>query len=172
MKNQLRRGLATGLLFGLVVFAPACTLSQVNAWRTESGRAPIAAGDPDAPAIVEAATAWVAEQAAAARPEPLSIRDAVWQAAEREKGWGHGAEWGCLQGIVGRETGETWNPHAQHPHSTAYGLFGFLNSTWGPTGVAKTSDPAGQTVAAVRYIAARYGTPCQALAFHRSRGWY
>jgi SLT domain-containing protein len=59
-----------------------------------------------------------------------------------------------------------YNPTLQNPRSTAFGLYQFLNSTWKGTGIAKTSDPLLQTVAAVRYIEARYGTPKDALAFH------
>ena len=60
-----------------------------------------------------------------------------------------------------------YNPIDQNRESTAYGLYQFLNSTWPDYGFEKTSDPLFQTVAAVRYIEHRYGTPTEALAFHR-----
>jgi hypothetical protein len=66
----------------------------------------------------------------------------------------------------------TYNPTAQNGHSTAYGLFQFLNGTWGGTGVSKTSDPVQQSVAAVNYIKQRYGTAQNALAFWQRNGWY
>lgn len=59
-----------------------------------------------------------------------------------------------------------YNPQLQNPRSTAFGMYQFLNSTWKYTGIEKTSDPLLQTVAAVRYIEDRYGTPKDALAFH------
>jgi hypothetical protein len=66
----------------------------------------------------------------------------------------------------------TYNPTAHNDHSTAYGLFQFLNGTWGGTGVSKTSDPVAQSVAAVNYIKQRYGTAQNALAFWQRNGWY
>ena len=60
-----------------------------------------------------------------------------------------------------------YNPVDQNRYSTAFGLYQFLDSTWPDYGVEKTSDPLLQTVAAVRYIEDRYGTPTEALAFHR-----
>lgn len=72
--------------------------------------------------------------------------------------------------LINKESG--WRPNAQNPTSTAYGLFQFLDATWGGYGVAKTSDPYGQAIAGFRYIKARYGTPEAALAFHNSHNWY
>lgn len=66
----------------------------------------------------------------------------------------------------------TFRPTTRNKRSTAYGLYGFLNSTWKGTGVKKTDCPNCQTEAAMRYIKARYGTPEKALAFHRKHGWY
>ena len=59
-----------------------------------------------------------------------------------------------------------YNPMLQNPRSTAFGLYQFLDSTWRGTGVSKTTDPLLQTIAAVRYIKNRYGTPRRALEFH------
>lgn len=65
-----------------------------------------------------------------------------------------------------------WRNTAQNPTSTAYGIGQFLNSTWGGTGIAKTSDPSKQVLAMARYIQKRYGSPSKALAFHISHNWY
>jgi hypothetical protein len=65
-----------------------------------------------------------------------------------------------------------WNNNAQNPHSTAYGIGQFLNSTWGGYGIPKTSDPRLQVEAMARYIKARYGNPANALAFHNAHNWY
>ncbi len=59
-----------------------------------------------------------------------------------------------------------YNPLLQNPRSTAFGLWQFLDSTWRSYGIDKTSDPLLQTIAAVRYIKARYKTPKRALEFH------
>jgi hypothetical protein len=72
--------------------------------------------------------------------------------------------------IAAKESG--YSPNAQNGGSTAYGLFQFLNSTWGGTGIAKTSDPVAQSVAAVKYIKQRYGTAANALSFWQRNGWY
>ena len=61
---------------------------------------------------------------------------------------------------------------SQNPTSTAYGMFQFLDSTWARYGAAKTSDPIQQTEAGIRYIKARYGTPTEALRFHKANNWY
>ncbi len=59
-----------------------------------------------------------------------------------------------------------YNPLLQNPRSTAFGLWQFLDSTWRSYGIEKTSDPLLQTIAAIRYIKARYKTPRRALEFH------
>lgn len=56
--------------------------------------------------------------------------------------------------------------------STAYGLYGFLNSTWRGVGVKKTACPYCQTEAAIAYIKRRYGSTDRALAFWRKHHWY
>ncbi|WJN62832.1 hypothetical protein [Streptomyces phage phiScoe2] len=88
-----------------------------------------------------------------------------------ERGW-TGAEWTALEDLWTRESG--WSPHAQNPTSTAYGIAQFLDSTWAGYGIAKTSDARLQIKAGLRYIAARYGTPSNALAFwlRQSPHWY
>lgn len=63
-----------------------------------------------------------------------------------------------------------FDPSCQNPESTAYGMWQFLDSTW--SRIPKTDDPFLQTVAAVRYIEARYGDPVKALDFHYKRGYY
>jgi len=76
----------------------------------------------------------------------------------------------CLNALWGRESG--WNPDAQNPTSTAYGIPQFLDSTWAGTGIAKTSDPYLQIKAGLIYIESRYGSPCQAWAQSEAVGWY
>lgn len=72
--------------------------------------------------------------------------------------------------IARRES--NYKPTTRNTRSSAYGLFGFLNSTWKGTGVAKTNCPYCQTEAAMRYIKRRYGTVEKAMAFHRRNGYY
>ncbi len=84
-------------------------------------------------------------------------------------GW-TGAQWSALYQLIMHESG--FNPNAQNPTSTAYGLFQFLDSTWASVGARKTSDPAAQIAAGFRYIASRYGSPAGAWAFWTAHHWY
>lgn len=92
------------------------------------------------------------------------------QIMARAYGWGSGSQWSALNSVVMRESG--WRNTAQNPTSTAYGIFQFLNSTWASVGARKTSDPAAQIAAGLRYISSRYGSPLGALAHERQFGWY
>lgn len=69
--------------------------------------------------------------------------------------------------LAGRES--TWNPSDQNDHSTAYGLFQFLNGTWKGD---KTSDPYKQAMEAIDYVKDRYKTPENALSFWDENKWY
>ena len=81
-----------------------------------------------------------------------------------------GNQWDAAKWIVQKESG--WDPNAQNPTSTAYGLFQFLDSTWAETGIGKTSDPKRQGEAGARYIKSRYGDPLAAQQFWQANNWY
>jgi hypothetical protein len=101
---------------------------------------------------------------------PVGVK-ALAQRMAAQKGW-TGREWTCLHTLVARES--SWDPTAQNPTSTAFGLFQFLNRTWATVGARKTSDPEGQIRAGLTYVERRYGTPCSAWAFwlRQSPHWY
>ena len=105
-------------------------------------------------------------------PTNLSAMQALVRTVAAQRGWGTGSQWDALYQLVQHESG--FNPNAQNPTSTAYGLFQFLNSTWGSVGASKTSDPWGQTAAGLRYIANAYGSPAAAWSAWQSRSphWY
>lgn len=92
-------------------------------------------------------------------------------------GW-NDQDYQALVQLWNRESGDrrsnnvTWNPNAQNPISSAYGIAQFLNGTWAGTGFAKTSDPLTQIKAGLTYINSRYGSPQKALLFHNRRNWY
>lgn len=86
-------------------------------------------------------------------------------------GW-TGPQWDAATRLIMGESG--FNNMAQNPTSTAFGMFQFLNPTWGGYGIPKTSDPTQQAIAGGRYIAARYGSPIGAWGAWSSRSphWY
>lgn len=76
----------------------------------------------------------------------------------------------CYFKLVDRES--RWDPLAQNPRSTAFGIGQFLNSTWGLVDSKKTSDPYGQIDAMIKYVNLIYGDGCKALDFRLYKGWY
>jgi len=88
--------------------------------------------------------------------------------AMTQAGWAN--QWPSLYQLVSHESG--FRNTAQNPDSTAYGMFQFLNSTWGNYGGKKTSDPWLQSVYGMRYIRDRYHDPNGAWATWQRQGWY
>jgi hypothetical protein len=80
------------------------------------------------------------------------------------------SQFSCLESLWGKESG--WNPNAQNPSSSAYGIPQFLDSTWAGTGIAKTSNGYRQIDAGLVYVDSRYGSPCGAWSHSQSTGWY
>lgn len=83
-------------------------------------------------------------------------------------GWGTDQQ-APLVKLWNQESG--WNPAAQNPTSTAYGIAQFLDSTWGPYG-AKTPDASLQIKYGLEYIRDRYGSPAGAWAHEQANNWY
>lgn len=96
-----------------------------------------------------------------------NIQDYTERRCNETFGVGH---FSALNQIISHESG--WRSNAQNPHSTAYGMFQFLNSTWQGTGIQKTSDPKQQVEAGLIYIKNRYQTPSIAWKFWQMKGWY
>jgi soluble lytic murein transglycosylase-like protein len=92
---------------------------------------------------------------------PDQLRNYVRQVA-KQYGWDD-SQVNAWYGLIDRESG--WNPNAQNPTSTAYGIGQFLNSTWAGTGYQKTGDPQKQIEAMAKYIQNRYSDPASALNF-------
>lgn len=92
------------------------------------------------------------------------------QSITNEYGWGKGEQWEALSWIIQKES--SWNPNAQNPKSTAYGLFQFLDMTRKNYNCPKTTDVEVQTRCGIKYIQARYKTPLEAQKFHQRKGWY
>jgi hypothetical protein len=71
-------------------------------------------------------------------------------------------EYRCLELLWDLES--KWNPRADNPNSTAYGIPQLLK--------LKAKDPYIQIDLGLKYIKHRYATPCKALAHHRMTGHY
>jgi hypothetical protein len=163
----------------------AASRSERDADRTAAAQAQAAAdqAELDARAAAEAAqreaeaaAARQAAEAAAASARPGQGTSAAaapagsYQDYAMSKLGGDGGEFSCLENLWGKESG--WNPNAQNPSSTAYGIPQFLDSTWPSTGIAKTSDGYRQIDAGLIYIDDRYGSPCGAWSHSKANGWY
>lgn len=68
----------------------------------------------------------------------------------------------CLEKLWTSES--HWNPRANNPKSSAYGIPQLLK--------LKSNNPYTQIDAGLKYIRYRYGTPCKALAYHLKHGHY
>ncbi len=146
--------------------------------RAAEAAAKKAAEEAAAKAAAEAAAREAAEvaareaaEASASAPAPSAAAPAgSYQEYAMSKLGGDGGQFSCLESLWGKESG--WNPDAQNPTSTAYGIAQFLDSTWAGTGIAKTSDGYRQIDAGLIYINSRYGSPCGAWGHSQSTGWY
>jgi Transglycosylase SLT domain len=144
--------------------AAADTQAQILA-QQQAEAAAKAAAEAAAKAAADAAAKAAADAAAAASATPSSFQDYALQ-----KLGGDQSQFSCLQSLWGKESG--WNPNAQNPSSTAYGIAQLLDSTWAGTGIAKTSNGFRQIDAGLVYIDGRYGSPCGAWSHSRAYNWY
>jgi hypothetical protein len=71
-------------------------------------------------------------------------------------------EFYCVSDLWYKES--RWNYKAKNPKSSAYGIPQLLN--------LKSKDPMYQIDQGLKYIKHRHQTACNALAFHRKKGWY
>ena len=112
---------------------------------------------------------------------PETIPESIRVFAERRilEEFGKG-EWKYFDSIIAKES-INWKVTAAHypsgytsngVKSSAYGLGGFLNSTWASVGCKKTADTFMQIECAIKYIQQRYGTPYQAKLFHDRNNFY
>ena len=71
-------------------------------------------------------------------------------------------EYQCLVLLWDKES--RWNPRADNPNSTAYGIPQLLK--------LKAKDPYIQIDLGLKYIAHRYGSVCKAWSYHKRTGHY
>ncbi len=80
-------------------------------------------------------------------------------------------QFGCLDSLYTRESG--WNPTADNPSSSAYGIPQALpGSKMASAGADWATNPVTQIRWGLGYIQDRYGSPCGAWAHSESVGWY
>jgi len=80
-------------------------------------------------------------------------------------GWSQ-SEMNALIELWNRES--EWNPAADNPTSSAYGIAQQMESVHGKA----PRDGQGQIDWGLNYIKSRYGSPSRALSFHNSHNWY
>lgn len=80
-------------------------------------------------------------------------------------------QFGCLDSLWTRES--NWNPSADNPSSSAYGIPQALpGSKMASAGADWATNPVTQITWGLGYIRDRYGSPCGAWAHSESVGWY
>jgi hypothetical protein len=172
LRNQTLKTTVTDLLKGQVPPDQPETAPTVGVGH------PSAATDSSTAAGSTTATATATAPSSSGSPGAVNGCTAAQTAANKAMGqllataygWGSGAEWNALNGVVMLESG--WCNVAQNPSSTAYGIGQFLDTTWSGVGYSKSSNPATQIAAMLKYIKQRYGTPEAAYSFHIANGYY
>lgn len=80
------------------------------------------------------------------------------------------AEYEALFELIMLES--NWNPEAQNPKSSAYGLGQLLDQTWDLVGIEKSTNFKVQLIATHKYVMERYGSWQKALEFRKANGYY
>lgn len=103
-------------------------------------------------------------------PGPYALKMMVREAARAK--WGTDSYWPALDQLIYHES--SWNPYADNPTSSAYGLFQFLNSTRANYGIGMNASIADQIRTGLQYIWDRYQNPNNAWSLWQSRSphWY
>ncbi len=94
---------------------------------------------------------------------------------EEQAGWLRAAnipekDWENVDYIIEKES--DWNPTAENPSTTAYGLAQFLDGTWSTVGCTKNSDPVQQLVCADKYAKQRYKSWEGAVGAWKRQNWW
>lgn len=84
----------------------------------------------------------------------------------------------CLDVIIGRETGGTWDPTIDFGfgHGNVYEAYGLPGANPGTKMSSAGADWRTNPLTQIRwmrgYVNGRYGSSCAALSFHNRHGWY
>ncbi|MTG87388.1 DUF348 domain-containing protein [Cellulosimicrobium sp. BIT-GX5] len=94
----------------------------------------------------------------------------IGQTMAAERGW-TGSQWTCLERLWTKES--NWNPTADNPTSSAYGIPQSLpGSKMASKGADWATNPATQIAWGLDYIASVYGSPCGAWSHSQATNWY
>ncbi|SDP34160.1 hypothetical protein SAMN05660199_03667 [Klenkia soli] len=156
----------------------AASRAQRESDEASAAQAQAAADQAATDAAAAAAAQAAADAAAAAQAQAAADAEAAAENATASdfhdyalaQLGGDASQFSCLESLWGRES--KWDPDAQNPSSTAYGIAQFLDSTWAGTGIAKTSNGFRQIDAGLIYLDERYGSPCGGWAHSQATGWY
>lgn len=97
-------------------------------------------------------------------------REIARQMMVNKYGWGED-QFACYDAIIMRES--RWNPYADNPNSSAYGIPQALpGRKMASAGADWLTNPATQIKWGLGYVKQRFGTPCGAWSFKRAHGWY
>lgn len=89
---------------------------------------------------------------------------------KQKYGWGK-KEYRCLVNLWNRESG--WSHEVENKTSGAYGIPQSLpGDKMASAGKDWKTNPATQIKWGAKYIKTRYGTPCDAYAFFKTKNWY
>lgn len=103
-------------------------------------------------------------------PSVTDPREIARQIMLNKYGWGED-QFGCYDAIIMRES--RWNPYADNPRSSAYGIPQALpGARMAAFGADWRTNPVTQIRWGLDYVDDRYGSPCSAWGFKRSHGWY
>jgi hypothetical protein len=181
--------------------SPTSSVSDLGATAAGTGTSVLPTGDADQPADEAAAEADDAESVRAETPvtrsdsrakadplkkdtlslgagntmsrtEDLSDEDPrdIARALLSSFGWSED-QFGCLDSLWTRES--NWNPHADNPSSSAYGIPQALpGSKMASAGSDWATNPVTQIRWGLGYIQDRYGSPCSAWGHSQSHGFY
>ena len=133
-----------------------------------------AKAEAEAKAKAEAAAAKAAQARALANrgyePGTTDPKEMARQILKNKYGYGD-SQFSCFNNIIIRES--MWKVNATNPSSGAYGIPQALpGSKMASVGSDWRTNPATQIIWGVEYMKKRYGSPCEAWSFKRSRGWY
>lgn len=150
------------------LLSQADEIAQADA-ALEAQRQAAAAAEAAAAAARKAAADQLAQQQGYA-PGTTDPREMARQMMANKYGWGD-AQFQCYDNIIMRES--RWNPRADNPTSSAYGIPQALpGSRMASEGADWRTNPATQIRWGLKYVKERFGTPCAAWSFKRAHGWY